>query len=130
MFSLSNGKLFSVILYDECKKLTMEAIWYGLNDCFFDRNDIIIRPDLKICWFALTRPGLQETYGSNIFFDAHSWKKCFSHKYIILAMITLQNKVNFLLFLLHHFKCSYCIDFFTHCPLRRFHYTALQYTVK
>ena len=72
MFSLSNGKLFSVILYDECKKLTMEAIWYGLKDCFFDRNDIIIRPDLKICWFAFTLPGLQETCGSNIFFDAHS----------------------------------------------------------
>ena len=38
-------------------------------------------------------------------------KNFFSHKYIILAMITLQNKVNFLLFLLHHFKCSYCFDF-------------------
>ena len=38
-------------------------------------------------------------------------KRFFSHKYIILAMITLQNKVNFLLFLLHDFKCSYCFDF-------------------
>ena len=38
-------------------------------------------------------------------------KRFFSHKYIILAMITLQNKVNFLLFLLHDFKCSYYFDF-------------------
>ena len=34
-----------------------------------------IRPDLKICWFAVTRPSLQETYGSKIFFDVHSRKK-------------------------------------------------------
>ena len=31
-----------------------------------------IRPDLKICWFAVTRPVLQETCGSKKSFDAHS----------------------------------------------------------
>ena len=48
-----------------------------------------VRPDLKICWFALTRLGLQETCGS---------KKVFSHKCIILALatLTLEDKVNFL----------------------------------
>ena len=31
-----------------------------------------LRPDLKICWFALTRTGLQETRRSENVFDAHS----------------------------------------------------------
>ena len=38
------------------------------------------------------------------FFDARSWNKTFfSHKYIILAMLTLENKVNSLFFHLYHF---------------------------
>ena len=63
----------------------------------------IMKHDLKIRWFAVTVPCLQETCGPKNFFDAHSWKKKICLKYIILAMLTLQSKVNFLLFLLHHF---------------------------
>ena len=29
-----------------------------------------IRPDLKICWFAVTQPVLQKTCRSKMFFDA------------------------------------------------------------
>ena len=48
-------------------------------------------------------------------------KKNFSHKYIILAMLTLESKVNFLLFLLHHLLViRVVLTFLTHCPLRRF----------
>ena len=36
MFSLSKGKLFR--LYDECKKLTMKVMWYGLSDWIFDKK--------------------------------------------------------------------------------------------
>ena len=39
-------------------------------------------------------------------FDAHSWLFSFSHKYIILAMLTLESKVNFLL---SSYLC--CFDF-------------------
>ena len=61
-------------------------------------------PDIKICWFAVTQLGLQEAYRSKNCFDAHSWKIFFFfHKCIMLAMITLESKVNFLFFLLYHF---------------------------
>ena len=30
------------------------------------------RPDLKICWFAVTQPVLQKTGRSKMFFDAQS----------------------------------------------------------
>ena len=72
-------------------------------------------PDLKICWFAVTRPGLEETCGSIFvvfFFMLIPQKKFFSHRYIILAIITLENKVNLLLFSsASFFKYSYCFDF-------------------
>ena len=42
----------------------------------------VLRPDLKICWFAVTQPGLQETSRSIL-------KIFFSDKHIILAMFTL-----------------------------------------
>ena len=42
----------------------------------------VLRPDLKICWFAVTQPGLQETSRSIL-------KFVFSDKHIILAMFTL-----------------------------------------
>ena len=62
-----------------------------------------LRPDL-ICWFALTRTGLQETCRSENVFGAHSWKKIFWWQiYIIIAMLNLESIVNFLFFLLHHF---------------------------
>ena len=52
-------------------------------------------------------------------------KKSFSYRYIILAMITLENKVNFLFFLLHHFLIlRIVLTFLTRCPLRRFHLMA------
>ena len=37
----------------------------------------LLRPNLKICWFAVTRTGLQETCRSKTLFDAHSRKKIF-----------------------------------------------------
>ena len=42
-----------------------------------------VGPDVKICWFAVTRPGLQETCGWKNCFDVHFWKKNFCLKYII-----------------------------------------------
>ena len=44
----------------------------------------LLRPDLKICWFAVTRPGLQETRESQNFFlmFIHE-KKFFNLKHII-----------------------------------------------
>ena len=65
---------------------------------------ISLRPDLKICWFAITRPGLQETYRSINFLMLIPEKKFFHQKYLILAMFTLESKVNFSFFLLHHFQ--------------------------
>ena len=86
-----------------------------------------LRPDLKICWFAIAQLGLQETCGSKNVFEAHSWKKIFfSHKYIFLATLTLESKVNFLLLLLHHFLAVHVVlTFLTHCSLCRFHQTVL-----
>ena len=81
-----------------------------------------IRPDLKICWFAVTRPGLQEACGSKNFLMLIPEKLFFSHKCMILAMLTLERKVNFLFVLLDHFL-AVCVGltFLTHCPLHRFH---------
>ena len=67
--------------------------------------------DLKICWFAYTQPGIQETCGSIFFLDV------FSHKYIILAMLTMftlpeeQSKL-LVLSSASFFSCSLCFDFF------------------
>ena len=47
--------------------------------------------DLKICWFAITQPGLQEICGSKIFLMLFHGKNFFSHKYIILAMLQQSN---------------------------------------
>ena len=133
MFHIENSQLIC--------RLVLVFIWYiFLLKRVFKQT----RPGLKICWFAVTRPGLQETCGPIFFFffffflfwkkifffffDAHSWKKMFSDKHIILAMIKLNFlfKVNFLLFLLHHFlSVRIVFTFLTHCPLRRFHKTAL-----
>ena len=86
---------------------------------------------LKICWFVVTQPGLQEICRSKKFFDACSWKKIFGHKYIILAMLTLEDKVNLLFFLPHHFLVvRIVLVFLTHCPLCRFHYTVLQLAIQ
>ena len=61
-------------------------------------------PDLKVYRFAVNRLGPQEMCVSKNFFDNHSWKFFFiGHKYIILVMLTLESKVTFLFFLLHHF---------------------------
>ena len=70
-----------------------------------------IRPGLKLCWFVVTQPGLQDTCGTKFFFD-HSQKIFFSHKCIILVMLTHKSKVNILFFFLHHFSVvSGCFDF-------------------
>ena len=75
-------------------------------------NNLSFGPDLKMYWFAVTRPGLQETPGSKFFFDAQSCKIFFSHKCIILTMLILESKVNFLFFLLYlFFSCSCCFAF-------------------
>ena len=69
----------------------------------FHNNIKMIRPDLKICWFAVTRPCLQGTGGSKKISSCSFLKKKFNHKYIVLAMLTLESKVNF---------CSFfCITF-------------------
>ena len=44
---------------------------------------IQIGPDLKLCWFVVTRLGLQETCESKNFFDVIPEKNFFSHQYII-----------------------------------------------
>ena len=50
--------------------------------------------------------------GSKNFFDGHSKKIFFSHKFIILDILTLESKLNFFFFLLHHcFCCSCCFEF-------------------
>ena len=91
----------------------------------FHNNIKMIRPDLKICWFAVTRPGLQETCGSKKISSCSFLKKKFNHKYIVLAMLTLESKVN-LFFLLHHFLIVCIVStFLTKCPLCRFHKAAL-----
>ena len=44
-------------------------------------------------------------------------KNFFCHKYISLAMLTLQSKINFLFFLLLHFLIGRIVlSFLTHCP--------------
>ena len=49
-------------------------------------------------------------------FDAQSWKIFFSDKYIVLAMLTLESKVNFFLFNLHNFLViCFVLTFLTHC---------------
>ena len=49
-------------------------------------------------------------------------KKIFYHKYITLAMFTLESKVNLIFFLLNHFLVDCVVlSFLTHCLLRRFH---------
>ena len=124
---LSSKTLFHIENSQLICRLVLVFIWYiFLLKRVFKQT----RPGLKIYWFAVTRPGLQETCGPIFFFffDAHSWKKMFSDKHIILAMIKLNFlfKVNFLLFLLHHFlSVRIVLTFLTHCPLRRFHKTAL-----
>ena len=53
-------------------------------------------------------------------------EKKFNHKYIVLAMLTLESKVNFLFFLLHHFPIVRIVStFLTKCPLCKFHKAAL-----
>ena len=56
-------------------------------DLFSIAISVLLRPDLKICWFTITQPGLQKTCGSKSCFDVHAWKKKKkkknSHKYII-----------------------------------------------
>lgn len=92
----------------------------------FHNNIKMIRPDLKICWFAVTRPCLQGTGGSKKISSCSFLKKKFNHKYIVLAMLTLESKVNFLLFLLHHFPIVRIVStFLTKCPLCKFHKAAL-----
>ena len=50
----------------------------------------------------------------------------FSDIYMILAMLTLQSKVNFLFFLLHHFLfVRVVLTLLTHCPLWKFRQTPL-----
>ena len=67
----------------------------------------------------------------NLFLMLVPEKLFFSHKYIILAMLTLESKVNFLFFLLHHFSIvRIVLTFLTHCSLRRIHQTALHQTIK
>ena len=70
----------------------------------FCQKKIEIKPDLKICCFAVTRPSLQKAGGSKKILTLIREKNFFSHKYIIfLAMLTLESEVNFLFFLLSHF---------------------------
>ena len=75
-------------------------------------------PDLKICWFAVTQPGLEETCGPIFFFFFFFFffwllvKKYFFSKIYYPSKITLENKVNFLFFSsASFFKYSYCFDF-------------------
>ena len=85
-----------------------------------------IRPGLKICWYSVTQPGLQK-----FVLMRYPEKNLFSDKHIILAMLTLESKENFLFFLLLHFL-SGCValTFLTHCSLCRFHQNALHQVIQ
>ena len=122
-YNIRNIRLFGWIS-------TVSAFWGGCNSvlCYSvvakstnSNTRFFIRPDLKIRWFVVIRPSLQETCGSKICFWCSFLKKFFLVKYIILAMLTLESRVNFLFFLLHHFLIvRIVLTFLTHCPLRRF----------
>ena len=94
------------------------------------------RPDLKICWFAVTQPGLQETCRSKNFLIPNPENFFLVTNILsILAMLTLtwtlESKVNFLFILLHHFLVvCVALTFLTHCPLCRFHQTARHWSFK
>ena len=90
-----------------------------------------LRSDLKICQLAVSRPGLQETCRSKKIFGYSFLKKFFSHKHIILAMLTLESKINFLFFLWHHFLVARVVlTFLNHSSLCRFHQTVLHQPVQ
>ena len=88
----------------------------------------VLRPDLKICWFAVTQPGLQET--------SRSILKFFLVTNILSQLClpwtwTLESKVNFLFFLLHHFLVvCVVLTILTHFPMRRLHQTALYQAIQ
>ena len=69
----------------------------------------INRPDLKICWLAVNPTGSTRNMRVKQFFwCSFLKKKFFSHKCIILAMLSLESKLNFFFFLLHHFFSYSC----------------------
>ena len=68
------------------------------------------RPDLKICWFTITWPGLQETCQSKKILMLIPEKK-FSATIYYPSYTYLENKVNFLSFA-SFFSCLCCFYFF------------------
>ena len=71
----------------------------------------LIEASLKICWFVVTRLGLQEKCRSKKnAFEAHSWKTVLSYNYIFPAYPVDQSKL-LVLSSASMFNCSYCFDF-------------------
>ena len=96
-------------------------IYYKDKFHIWQKKKYTMRPDLKIYWFDVTWPGLQETCRSKKNLMLIPEKHFFSHNYIILAMLTPNSKANFLFILLYHFLVvCVVLTSLTHCPLCTF----------
>ena len=84
--------------------------------CVGFSKSFYISPDLKIGSLAVTDRFYKKRAGKKNFFWCSLLKKnFFSQKYIIQAMLTMESKVNFFLFLLHQFLVACVVlTFLTH----------------
>ena len=113
--------------------LTLDFPEHGLNEMFtINENKNNIQPRLKNIGFPSPDRVYRKRAGQETFFTLIPEKKFFNHKYFLLAKFSLESKVNFLFFLLHHFfNCSYSFVHIVHTVLctgfTRLHYTNVQY---
>ena len=92
---------------------------------------IIFSPDLKILVCRHPTESTGNVRVKQLFSRSFLKKFFFNHKYFVLAKFSLESKVNFLFFLLHHFfNCSYSFVHIVHTVLctgfTRLHYTNVQ----
>ena len=104
--------------YPNHKKYSLPAVTLKLT--YFIRSFFSF-PDFKICWFCCHPIGSTRNMLVKKILILFPEKPFFRHKYIILAMITLESKVNLFFPLQYSLVVFVVLTFLAYCPLCMFH---------